>query len=88
MESSEMAQIISLEADLSDAIRNTGSSLFKASNALRETTVQSVNALTKSIDDFRKSNERTSKILIALTAVIGFATLVQAIYAIMLLFKK
>lgn len=83
-----MAQIISLEADLLDAIKLMGSILFKASNALRESTEQSINALTKSIDDFRKSNERTSKVLIWLTGVLGFATCVQAFYALILLLKK
>jgi hypothetical protein len=50
--------------------------------------VKSISALMKSIDDFRKSNERTSRILIVLTAVLGFATCVQAFYALILLFKK
>ncbi len=50
--------------------------------------VKSISALMKSIDDFRRSNEKTSNVLIVLTAVIGFATLVQAFYALMLLLKK
>lgn len=45
-------------------------------------------SLASSINEFRKSSEKTSKVLIALTAVIGFATLVQAFYAIMLILKK
>ena len=77
-----------LVGELSKAIKVTGSDLFKASTALRDSTDESVKILKKSIDDFRKSNEKTSKVLIALTAVIGFATLVQAFYAIMLVLKK
>jgi len=49
-----------------DFIKTTGESIRK------------VDGPKKSIDDFRKSNEKTSKVLIALTAVVGFATLVQA----------
>jgi hypothetical protein len=45
-------------------------------------------ALASSIDQFRRSNEKASKVLIALTAVIGIATLVQAFYALILLFKR
>jgi len=74
--------------ELSKTIKTTGSTLFKASTALRESTDESIKILRTSIDDFRKSNEKTSKVLIALTAVIGFATLVQAFYAIMLILKN
>ena len=59
-----------------DFIKMTGESIRK------------VDDLRNSIDNFRKSNEGTSKVLIALTAVIGFATLVQAFYVVMLIFKK
>lgn len=59
-----------------DFIKMTGESIRK------------VDDLKTSIDDFRKSNEKTSKVLIALTAVIGLATLVQAFYAIILIVKK
>jgi hypothetical protein len=72
---------------LSNAIEKTGSELSATSTALKESSKESVETLKKSIDDFRKSNEKTSKVLIALTAVIGLATLVQAFYAIVLLFK-
>ena len=84
----EPTHILSLVNDISDAIKTTGSNLHKASNALKETTEKSVDTLTKSIDDFRKSNERTSKVLIWLTGVLGFATCVQAFYAIILLLKN
>ncbi len=79
---------IKIVNQLCDAIKTTGSNLFKASTSLKESSENSVETLRKSIDDFRKSNEQTSKVLIALTAVIGFATLVQAFYAVMLILKK
>lgn len=41
-----------------------------------------------SIDQFRKSNEKTSNRLVWLTGVIGFSALVQAIYVATLLFKN
>jgi len=66
-----------IASELCEAIKTTGSTLFKASTSLKESSENSVETLKKSIDDFRKSNERTSKVLIALTAVIGFAALVQ-----------
>jgi hypothetical protein len=50
--------------------------------------VKSISALMKSIDEFRKSNERTSNALVRLTWVLVFAACVQAFYAIMLLLKK
>jgi phosphate uptake regulator len=73
---------------LCEAIKTTGSTLFEASITLKESTDESIKTLKHSIDDFRKDDERTSKVLIALTAVIGFAALVQAFYVIMLIFKK
>jgi hypothetical protein len=73
---------------LSNAIEKTGSELSEASTALMDSSKESVETLKKSIDDFRRSNEKTSNVLIVLTAVIGLATLVQAFYAIMLLFKQ
>jgi cobalamin-dependent methionine synthase I len=54
----------------------------------RKDFINMIGVLRTSIDQFKKSSERTSKALIALTAVIGFATLVQAFYAIMLILKK
>lgn len=74
--------------ELSKAINTTGSTLFKASTTLRESTDESIKILKTSIDDFHKSSEKTSRGLIALTAVIGFATLVQAFYAIMVILKN
>ena len=73
---------------LCDAIKASGSNLFKASTALRETTDESVKKLINSIDKFRKSNEKTSIGLIWLTGVIGFSAMVQAIYVVTLLLKK
>lgn len=58
------------------------------SKSISRESIQKVDDLRISIDDFRKSNENTSKVLMALTAVIGFATLVQAFYAVMLILKK
>jgi hypothetical protein len=84
----EPQHILTLVNDISDAIKTTGSTLHKASNALKETTEKSVGTLAKSIDDFRKSNKRTSNVLIWLTSVLAFATLVQAVYVITLIFKK
>jgi len=84
----EPEHFLQLANDISEAIKTTGSTLGKASDALRETTKKSVDILAISIDEFRKSNERTSKVLIWLTGVLGFATCVQAFYAIMLLFKR
>lgn len=63
---------------LCDTISKTDEMLADASIAIKQCTENSVKTLTDSIDDFRKSNERTSPALIALTAVIGFAALVQA----------
>jgi hypothetical protein len=68
-------------------ISGTGESLFKTSTVLKEAIDKSLETLKISIDDFRKSNERTSKALVVLTAVIGFAALVQAFYAIVLILK-
>jgi hypothetical protein len=58
-----------------DFIKMTGESIRK------------VDDLKNSIDDFRKSNERTSNALVRLTWVLVFAAGVQAFYAIMLLLK-
>lgn len=77
-----------IATELSKAIKITGESLFNASTSLRESTESSVETLKKSIDDFRKSNERTSNALIRLTWVLVFAASVQAFYALIVLFKK
>ena len=79
---------IKIVEQLCEVIKTTGETLFKASTMLKESTDESIKTLKTSIDDFRKSNKKTSKVLIALTAVVGFATLVQAFYAVMLLLKK
>ncbi len=60
-----------------------GGDFVKQSNALRE----SVGHLKDSIDDFKKSNERTSKAIIWLTVVLAIAALIQATPFIIKLFK-
>jgi hypothetical protein len=77
-----------ITTELCKAIKITGESLFNASTSLRESTESSVETLNKSIDDFRKSNERTSNALLRLTWVLVFAACVQAFYALILLFKR
>ena len=47
-----------------------------------------IDNLIGSIDNFRKSNERTSTRLVYLTYVIAFAAIVQAVYAVIFIFKK
>jgi prefoldin subunit 5 len=63
---------------LCEAIKATGSNLFKASTSLKESSENSVETLKKSIDEFRKSNERTSKALTTATYILAFVALVQA----------
>lgn len=72
----------------SNALRDSIALVRGDFKSISRESIQKVDDLRISIDDFRKSNENTSKVLIALTAVIGFATLVQAFYAVMLILEK
>jgi len=73
--------------DLGDAIKTTGVTLHKAGTELKESTENSIETLKKTIDDFRKSNEKTSNRLVYLTIAIAAATVVQAIYVIKLILR-
>lgn len=79
-------RILQLMNDLE--IQATSSTMTTFEIAKSAIQVKSISHLTKSIDEFRKSNEKTSNRLVWLTGVIGVSTLVQAIYVATLLFKK
>ena len=69
-------------------IQATSSTMTTFEIAKSAIQVKSIDHLTKSIDEFRKSNEKTSNRLVWLTGVIGGSALVQAIYVATLLFKN
>ena len=82
---------VKLVGKLCDTIDTASGNFIRQSNALNESigraredfikmtgeSMRKIDDLKSSIDDFRKSNERTSKVLIGLTIVLAFAAIVQ-----------
>jgi len=71
---------------MNNVVGDVGSMAMEIAKSAVE--AKAAGALSRSIDEFRKSNEKTSNRLIWLTSVIGLSAIVQAIYIVTLLTKK